>query len=151
MLKAKMSIQDYIYGYLSEAISSRGNSKNEGRLEIGDMKTYDDIERRLSTSTFYTLLLSFNDEYLVAIDREKPLGLPKHANFTGVWMYRDESEVTGNNRLFIFNSLHTYFVLDFDKDGYLCNVQKIWTTNGKPLTAGGTEKFLKELRIELDK
>ncbi len=133
--------------YISEAISSRDNSKMV-KTRSRYLQKYEEFEQELSRSTFYAWF--DGGDWFDGVDRVKPIGLPKHINFSGLWMYTDKSKVTGNKRMFIFNELHTYYVLDFDENEDLVGIKLIWTTNGKPL-GYTTEQLLEKLGKDIKK
>ena len=136
--------------HIEEAVShGKTNSYNAERLKVGNLSEYKDFEERLSTSTSYSWDIS--KDYIDAIDRTKPLGLPENINFSGYWMDTQESKVTGNKRIWMFIDLWSYIVLDFDKYDELVSVEKRGTSSGKLLTKDATDKLLKKIEYELNK
>ena len=116
--------------YITEYVSS-GRGRTQYGPTICGKSAFKDICELFMESDMFTDDISH--EYIDAVDRKTPMGLPNHIDFSQTWCPIERSMVTRRKRIVVFVDLWSYLFLDFDGNGFLSNIERRWTTSGKLL------------------
>jgi hypothetical protein len=123
-----LKLNEYITEYVS---SGRGRTHYDYGPTICGKSKFKDICKLFMESDMFTDDIS--QEYIGSVDRNTPIGLPKHIDFSQTWFPIEMSLVTRRKRIVVFVDLWSYLFLDFDENDFLSNIERRWTTSGKLL------------------
>ena len=116
--------------YITEYVSS-GRGRTQYGPTICGKSAFKDICELFMESDMFTDDISH--EYIDAVDRKTPMGLPNHIDFSQTWCPIEMSLVTRRKRIVVFVDLWVYLFLDFDESDILSSIERCWTSSGKLL------------------